>query len=110
YQAFLILTTTVTSAFFTSSLHDALPIFLIDNLIFRQLSGGDVGDKPFDHEISILKKLTDPRIQRQPDDFSVFSGGFYFEIFHFRSEEHTSELQSRENLVCRLLLEKKKIK
>src|SRR5690606_42061367 len=28
---------------------------------------------------------------------------------HFaRSEEHTSELQSRENLVCRLLLEKKK--
>src|SRR5690606_41921569 len=27
---------------------------------------------------------------------------------HSRSEEHTSELQSRENLVCRLLLEKKK--
>src|SRR5690606_40824301 len=26
-----------------------------------------------------------------------------------RSEEHTSELQSRENIVCRLLLEKKKI-
>src|SRR5436309_10853052 len=26
---------------------------------------------------------------------------------HRRSEEHTSELQSRENLVCRLLLEKK---
>src|SRR5690606_41901466 len=26
---------------------------------------------------------------------------------HCRSEEHTSELQSRENLVCRLLLEKK---
>src|SRR5690606_28837809 len=30
--------------------------------------------------------------------------------FDFRSEEHTSELQSRENLVCRLLLEKKKKK
>src|SRR5690606_41990141 len=32
--------------------------------------------------------------------------------FHkeIRSEEHTSELQSRENLVCRLLLEKKKKK
>src|SRR5579883_2708845 len=29
---------------------------------------------------------------------------------HGRSEEHTSELQSRENLVCRLLLEKKKKK
>src|SRR5690606_40995166 len=28
----------------------------------------------------------------------------------YRSEEHTSELQSRENLVCRLLLEKKKLK
>src|SRR5690606_40402774 len=32
----------------------------------------------------------------------------YFQ--HGRSEEHTSELQSRENLVCRLLLEKKKKK
>src|SRR5207302_6471609 len=29
--------------------------------------------------------------------------------FSNRSEEHTSELQSRENLVCRLLLEKKNI-
>src|SRR3712207_8549096 len=28
--------------------------------------------------------------------------------FNFRSEEHTSELQSRQYLVCRLLLEKKK--
>src|SRR5438270_9529383 len=28
--------------------------------------------------------------------------------FRFRSEEHTSELQSQSNLVCRLLLEKKK--
>src|SRR2546430_13541185 len=28
--------------------------------------------------------------------------------FAFRSEEHTSELQSQSNLVCRLLLEKKK--
>src|SRR2546430_3481686 len=27
---------------------------------------------------------------------------------HFRSEEHTSELQSQSNIVCRLLLEKKK--
>src|SRR5690606_41195719 len=30
------------------------------------------------------------------------------ELVAIRSEEHTSELQSRENLVCRLLLEKKK--
>src|SRR5690606_40267942 len=31
------------------------------------------------------------------------------ETLKARSEEHTSELQSRENLVCRLLLEKKKV-
>src|SRR5690606_41992851 len=31
----------------------------------------------------------------------------FVEFLQIRSEEHTSELQSRENLVCRLLLEKK---
>src|SRR3712207_7136296 len=31
-----------------------------------------------------------------------------FEVLRARSEEHTSELQSRQYLVCRLLLEKKK--
>src|SRR5690606_39560919 len=38
-------------------------------------------------------------------------GKFYIDgnYVEGRSEEHTSELQSRENLVCRLLLEKKKI-
>src|SRR2546430_5978861 len=34
----------------------------------------------------------------------------FFNIFNHRSEEHTSELQSQSNLVCRLLLEKKKLK
>src|SRR3712207_7788280 len=34
----------------------------------------------------------------------------YSEEISSRSEEHTSELQSRQYLVCRLLLEKKKIK
>src|SRR5207302_8995058 len=34
--------------------------------------------------------------------------GEHVEVVGNRSEEHTSELQSRENLVCRLLLEKKK--
>src|SRR5207302_7965612 len=33
-----------------------------------------------------------------------------YDLVGHRSEEHTSELQSRENLVCRLLLEKKKKK
>src|SRR2546421_8527053 len=33
---------------------------------------------------------------------------FFLQTFFHRSEEHTSELQSRSDLVCRLLLEKKK--
>src|SRR2546430_9407862 len=33
---------------------------------------------------------------------------FFFFTYRYRSEEHTSELQSQSNLVCRLLLEKKK--
>src|SRR5690606_41605979 len=41
------------------------------------------------------------------DDFSFTISQEEFLNF-MRSEEHTSELQSRENLVCRLLLEKKK--
>src|SRR3712207_7704399 len=32
---------------------------------------------------------------------------FRFSVYQYRSEEHTSELQSRQYLVCRLLLEKK---
>src|SRR5258708_25208066 len=43
----------------------------------------------------MVKKLTDMR----PD----------FAVKYDRSEEHTSELQSPDHLVCRLLLEKKKI-
>src|SRR5947209_15857145 len=35
-------------------------------------------------------------------------GPYYLTQFMQRSEEHTSELQSRQYLVCRLLLEKKK--
>src|SRR3712207_8892781 len=41
------------------------------------------------------------RARTQPDDETTAAPG--------RSEEHTSELQSRQYLVCRLLLEKKKI-
>src|SRR3989475_5509795 len=40
---------------------------------------------------------------------NVSRGGFFFaSSAPLRSEEHTSELQSQSNLVCRLLLEKKK--
>src|SRR2546429_4219915 len=44
----------------------------------------------------------DPRVQLQKRDANLDRG------FLARSEEHTSELQSRLHLVCRLLLEKKK--
>src|SRR2546430_10959913 len=42
--------------------------------------------------------------------WAVFSQGDWTGVHHhwLRSEEHTSELQSQSNLVCRLLLEKKK--
>src|SRR5438874_9129008 len=39
---------------------------------------------------------------------SVLPGDAILVLGQFRSEEHTSELQSRRDLVCRLLLEKKK--
>src|SRR5690606_40163548 len=54
-----------------------------------------------------LKRLTFGDYTHQ---VSVSPDGQYFITNYSRSEEHTSELQSRENLVCRLLLEKKKIK
>src|SRR5690606_40973807 len=59
---------------------------------------------------TLLRLLT-----TQPIDLIVLDinipGGNNFQMVSMirnRSEEHTSELQSRENLVCRLLLEKKK--
>ena len=39
--------------------------------------------------------------------FALQAGGIVRDIALVRLEEHTSELQSRRNLVCRLLLEKK---
>src|SRR5437870_9220476 len=64
---------------------------------------GNIGH--FDNEIDMagLKKVNGiRRIQIKPQyDEYVFPDG------HSRSEEHTSELQSRGHLVCRLLLEKK---
>src|SRR5688572_32655343 len=43
--------------------------------------------------------------------FSITANTFWaFDVLAERSEEHTSELQSQSNLVCRLLLEKKKKK
>src|SRR3712207_8783665 len=47
--------------------------------------------------------LNGPRMARQPGAAAARRAGL-----RSRSEEHTSELQSRQYLVCRLLLEKKK--
>src|SRR5690606_40839428 len=44
-----------------------------------------------------------------PVAWALILGGLWMLLAEHRSEEHTSELQSRENLVCRLLLEKKKM-
>src|SRR5256886_17379028 len=43
-------------------------------------------------------------ISVEPDGWAQFG---YVKMPDYRSEEHTSELQSQSNLVCRLLLEKK---
>src|SRR2546427_2219354 len=53
--------------------------------------------------------LVNPGLYRK--SFLVYNGlSFRLGLScHVRSEEHTSELQSQSNLVCRLLLEKKKL-
>src|SRR3989449_5990730 len=58
-----------------------------------------------DHGPERLERYHGPR--RLPGDDR---NGELLEAAHGRSEEHTSELQSRLHLVCRLLLEKKKKK
>src|SRR5690554_7662781 len=45
---------------------------------------------------------------KAPEGKGLRPDWFCMEDYHVRSEEHTSELQSRPHLVCRLLLEKKK--
>src|SRR5439155_24155715 len=81
---------TATTHIHSLSLHDALPIFEGE---FVDVRGdheiGTIGD---DH-VSVPLQLRHERVAH--------------DIGH-RSEEHTSELQSRGHLVCRLLLEKKK--
>src|SRR5438270_9621606 len=51
--------------------------------------------------------LADARLKDMTHDYFIDEIGIYIGA---RSEEHTSELQSQSNLVCRLLLEKKKKK
>src|SRR5690606_41694212 len=87
------------SPFHTLSLHDALPISSEAPKVPEAPKG------PNPREFLVAKQNLDPalitRITTDLVDVKVFPE-------NIRSEEHTSELQSRENLVCRLLLEKKK--
>src|SRR5207302_9318909 len=80
---------TATTEIYTLSLHDALPIFA------AHLAG---------RQIAQAHAEAGRRVARNR------AAEADLEIVRMRSEEHTSELQSRENLVCRLLLEKKKKK
>src|SRR5690625_6126734 len=53
-----------------------------------------------------IAKVLKPAAKKAID--TLLNAGVPFSIKSIRSEEHTSELQSRGHLVCRLLLEKKK--
>src|SRR3712207_8364464 len=87
---------TATTEIYTLSLHDALPILAMMSLkpSFSPPSRFSSGTKTSSKAISAVSPACQP----------IFSS---FELVT-RSEEHTSELQSRQYLVCRLLLEKKK--
>src|SRR5690625_7264367 len=83
---------TPTSDHYTLSLHDALPIS--SELCVLRIHG--------------LHK-TYGSVNICTSKFYVYRGCRCFDVHILtRSEEHTSELQSRGHLVCRLLLEKKK--
>src|SRR3712207_8927064 len=92
---------TATTEIYTLSLHDALPISER-----RDLLPGRRGRLPVRHGPLRRAGHKEPqRLGRQGRPHSP--GGIRRRR---RSEEHTSELQSRQYLVCRLLLEKKKKK
>src|SRR5687768_18460990 len=85
---------------YTLSLHDALPIFEVEGRGDNQ--GTLVAEKIRFSESDMRAAITsDTRVSPVEANQERMAG---------RSEEHTSELQSRLHLVCRLLLEKKKIK
>src|SRR5207253_8009358 len=97
------------SAIYTLSLHDALPILVVGfSIITNVTSNSEKKQTELMAEQEKLaaekKRLEDEknRLQSAPKTFKLVQA--------LRSEEHTSELQSRGHLVCRLLLEKKKKK
>src|SRR3712207_8615207 len=90
---------TATTEIYTLSLHDALPI--LSSPTGRPLGGRprSDGSREADAPRHDLACRNIPGVSR-----------CRAELAGPRSEEHTSELQSRQYLVCRLLLEKKKKK
>src|SRR5207253_8880145 len=94
-----------TTEIYTLSLHDALPI---------SRGGGEprVAAEPSAHPRASGPRRTGPRSQTGPPAPSpaLWTRLHRSPAGSCRSEEHTSELQSRGHLVCRLLLEKKKKK
>src|SRR5437870_7821817 len=88
---------TATTDIYTLSLHDALPILKSSMCALRLLPGiSPSGRVQPATTVAVRQHIPQPWIR------SVVQTGIQ------RSEEHTSELQSRGHLVCRLLLEKKK--
>src|SRR5690606_40747651 len=85
------------------SLHDALPIYLHE---VAGAVGPDVGHAR--HAVHLRGDVDQHRLQRRVRLGGAAGHDAGAVQRALRSEEHTSELQSRENLVCRLLLEKKK--
>src|SRR3712207_6929665 len=93
---------TATTEIYTLSLHDALPIYPAEEREVRHVPGADLEHvRVLGHQLDLIR-LQYLGHHRQPGRLP--SSG------KARSEEHTSELQSRQYLVCRLLLEKKKNK
>src|SRR5690606_41684441 len=85
-------------------LHDALPILSLLRVLTHFASADEPEDPMTARQVASFDALTG---QRSWERSLCNSAGVFAQP---RSEEHTSELQSRENLVCRLLLEKKKTK
>src|SRR5439155_26009922 len=99
-------TTPSTTVIYTLSLHDALPIsFCPDAEAVEQ-------DRAFGRRTvgCNAMPLILERSQQGQQLFSKSIDPLREQLLALRSEEHTSELQSRGHLVCRLLLEKKKKK
>src|SRR5262249_61924094 len=84
----------------TLSLHDALPIFRFRLVV--PASNPSAGLVIYDEAV---RESAQVRVDLALSALSEEGG---LENLEARSEEHTSELQSLTNLVCRLLLEKKK--